>query len=100
MIVAVHLLWPTGLVSPPHASAQLWKLRWSDDFDAPDGAPPDPIKWAIVTGESGFRNKEFEQYTARHENVHQEHGNLVISARHKSFTGAESRLKTQFDCCE
>ena len=100
IIVPVDLLAPTGVVSPPYASAQQGKMRWSGDFNAPDGAPPDPIKWEIVTGGSGFGNKEFEQYTARHKNVHQEHGNLVISARHESFTGAGSRLKKQFDCCE
>ncbi len=68
VIVAVDLLVPTGVISPPHASAQQWKLSWSDEFDGSDGASPDPAKWEIVTGGSGFGNKELEQYTARPEN--------------------------------
>jgi len=89
MIVAVGLLAPASVTSAPDTSAQPWKLSWSDEFNGPDGAPPDPAKWEIVTGGSGFGNKELEQYTARPENVHQEHGNLVITARHESFTGAD-----------
>jgi beta-glucanase (GH16 family) len=66
-----------------------WELTWSDEFNGPDGAPPDPAKWEIVTGGNGFGNKELEQYTARPENVQQEHGNLVITTRHESLTGAD-----------
>ena len=88
-IVALGLLAPTAVTSQPHASAQQWKLSWSDEFNGPDGAPPDPAKWEVVTGGSGFGNKELEQYTARPENVHQEHGNLVITARQESFTGPD-----------
>jgi hypothetical protein len=69
MIVASGLLVPTAVTSPPHTPEQHWKLSWSDEFNGPDGAPPHPAKWEIVTGGSGFGNKELEQYTARPENV-------------------------------
>jgi beta-glucanase (GH16 family) len=103
MIVASCLLVPASATSPPHTSAKNWKLSWSDEFNGTDGAPPDSAKWEIVTGGNGFGNKELEQYTARPENIHQEHGNLVIIARHESFTGADgvqreytsARLQTQ-----
>jgi beta-glucanase (GH16 family) len=89
IIVASGLLVPAAVTSAPDTSAQHWKLSWSDEFNGPDGAPPDLAKWDIVTGGGGFGNKELEQYTARPENVRQEHGNLVITARHESFTGAD-----------
>jgi beta-glucanase (GH16 family) len=86
MILASGLLVQTAVTSPPHTSTEQWKLSWSDEFNGPDGAPPDPAKWEIVTGGNGFGNKELEQYTARPD---QEHGNLVITARHELFTGAD-----------
>jgi hypothetical protein len=63
------LLVAAAITSPAQTSAQQWKLSWSDEFNGPDGAPPDPAKWEIVTGGNGFGNKELEQYTARPENV-------------------------------
>ncbi len=89
MIVASCLVIPAAVTSPQDTPAQQWKLSWSDEFKGPDGAPPDPAKWEVVTGGGGFGNKELEQYTARPENIRQEHGNLVITARHESFTGAD-----------
>jgi beta-glucanase (GH16 family) len=89
MIVAAGLFVPTAVTSPAPTASQHWKLTWSDEFNGPDGAPPDPAKWEITTGGNGFGNKELEQYTNRPENVRQEHGNLVITARHESFTGAD-----------
>ena len=89
MIVASGLLVPALLTSPPHRSAKNWKLSWSDEFNGPVGAPPDPAMSEFVTRGNGVGNKELEQYTARSENIHQEHGNRVIIARHESFTGAD-----------
>ena len=92
-IVTFGLLALASLTSAPRAFAQHWKLSWSDEFNGPDGAPPDPAKWEIVTGGNGFGNKELEQYTTRPENIRQEHGNLVITARRESFTGADGILR-------
>jgi beta-glucanase (GH16 family) len=72
-----------------HKRPQAWKLSWSDEFNGPDGAAPDPAKWGLVSGGKNYANKELEQYTVRAENVHQEHGNLVITARREAFTGAD-----------
>jgi beta-glucanase (GH16 family) len=66
-----------------------WTLIWSDEFNGPDGSLPDPAKWTVVTGGSGYGNRELESYTDRPLNVHQEKGKLVITARKESFTGAD-----------
>lgn len=64
-------------------------LVWSDEFNGPDGNPPDPAKWTIVTGGSGFGNNELEYYTNRPANIHQEKGHLVITAEKEAYTGAD-----------
>ena len=65
------------------------KLVWSDEFNGPAGSLPDPSKWSIETSGGGFGNRELESYTDRPENVQQRDGNLVITARKESFTGAD-----------
>jgi beta-glucanase (GH16 family) len=80
-----------------------WKLMWSDEFNAPDGAPVDSSKWAFDTGAHGWGNQELEYYTARPENVSQHGGNLVITARAERYLGPDgvardytsARLKTE-----
>jgi beta-glucanase (GH16 family) len=66
-----------------------WKLTWADEFDGPNGSPPDRAKWNIVTGGKGFGNNELETYTARSANVRQQDGNLVITARKEDLTGSD-----------
>ncbi|MCB0575198.1 MAG: glycoside hydrolase family 16 protein, partial [Saprospiraceae bacterium] len=48
-----------------------WQLVWSDEFDGPAGASPDPSKWAfdIGTGDNGWGNQELQYYTDRPENA-------------------------------
>ena len=80
-----------------------WVLTWSDEFNGPNGAAPDPTKWVVESGGNGWGNNELEYYTSRAENVRQENGNLVIEAIKESFTGPDgvrrnytsARLKTQ-----
>jgi beta-glucanase (GH16 family) len=59
---------------------------WSDDFDGPLGAPPDPDVWRLRTGgrwRHGGR-LELQCYTRRPENVSLDGlGHLVITARHE-----------------
>jgi beta-glucanase (GH16 family) len=59
---------------------------WSDEFDGPEGAPPDPATWRRRTG-GRWRNGgrlELQCYTRRPENVRQDGlGHLVISARYE-----------------
>ncbi len=69
------------------ARAPKWTLTWSDEFNGPNGAPPDPAKWVAETGANGWGNHELEYYTSRRRNVRQENGDLVIEAFKESFTG-------------
>jgi beta-glucanase (GH16 family) len=80
-----------------------WVLTWNDEFNGPNGSPPDPAKWTVESGGSGWGNNELEYYTARSENVRVENGNLVIDAIKERFVGPDrvqrdytsARLKTK-----
>jgi beta-glucanase (GH16 family) len=76
-----------------HAQSSQWQLTWSDEFNAPDGTPPDSAKWNIVTGGKGFGNNEQETYTSRPANVQQQDGKLVITARKEELTGPDGILR-------
>lgn len=65
-----------------------WVLAWHDEFNGPNGSPPDARKWLIETGGNGWGNGELETYTSRPENIRQEHGHLVIEAIQEKFTAA------------
>ncbi len=77
------------LLLTPALQAQSWQLTWSDEFNAPNGTPPNPAKWNAVTGGNGFGNNELETYTARPTNVQQQNGNLIITARKEDLTGPD-----------
>jgi beta-glucanase (GH16 family) len=77
----------TGASQPGVAGRRT--LVWSDEFNGPDGSGPDPAKWHLITGGSGFGNNELEYYTSRAANIHQEKGNLVITARKEEYVGAD-----------
>ena len=78
MIMAILFLLPA-------ASADEWKLVWSDEFDKP--GLPDSTKWGYETGM--IRNNESQYYTAaRKENARVENGTLVIEARKESWPAA------------
>lgn len=76
---------------------------WSDEFELPTGAKPDPAKWSYDIGGNGWGNQELESYTSRTNNARIEGGMLVIEARQEDYTGADgvarhytsARLKTQ-----
>jgi TonB family protein len=80
-----------------------WALVWSDEFNGPNGSPPDPAKWTLETGGNGWGNNELEYYTDRPQNAYQQDGNLVIKVLAEKYTGADgvtrnytsARLKTQ-----
>ncbi len=64
------------------------RLIWSDEFSGPAGTRPDPQKWRIDTGGTGFGNRELEFYTARARNVALDgHGHLAITARREVYSG-------------
>ncbi|MDF2261052.1 family 16 glycosylhydrolase [Streptantibioticus ferralitis] len=61
---------------------------WSDEFDGPAGAAPDPTKWTLETGGSGNGNHELEYYTNSTSNASLDgQGHLVITARKNTDPG-------------
>jgi beta-glucanase (GH16 family) len=80
----------------PLMSAESWTLVWSDEFDFPEGAPPDPSKWAHDVGGGGWGNRELQSYTTDLRNAsHDGKGHLVLRAvRQPDGTYTSARLKT------
>jgi beta-glucanase (GH16 family) len=91
-------------------SIEVWtQTAWNDEFGGPNGAPPDPDRWAYESGNNGgWGNMELEVYCApgastpfpcdpRFPNAYQDgEGNLVLEAmRTPSGTWTSARLKTQ-----
>jgi beta-glucanase (GH16 family) len=82
-----------GSTTPPPPTTGTWTLTWSDEFDGANGSLPDSSKWVMETGGSGWGNNELESYTNRAENVHQQDGNLVITAMKEDYTGTDGVLR-------
>jgi beta-glucanase (GH16 family) len=61
------------------------KKTWSDEFDGPSGAPPDPAFWSAVVNGGGGGNQELEYYVPS-ANALDGNGNLVITADRNSGT--------------
>ena len=87
----------------PSSSGAGWQLTWSDEFDAADGAAPDPSRWVFDLGGGGWGNNELQSYTDRRENAVIRGGLLILRAARETFTGGDgirrdytsARLKTQ-----
>jgi len=61
---------------------------WSDEFNGPAGAAPNPAVWTAEVGGNGWGNQELEFYTDRRENARLDvKGHLVIEARKEPFKG-------------
>jgi len=96
------LIWLGSAQSAGQLPPSGWTLVWSDEFNGPNGSPPDPAKWAFDTGGHGWGNNELEYYTARPQNAQQQNGNLVIKVIREAYTGPDgvtrnytsARLKT------
>jgi beta-glucanase (GH16 family) len=90
----VLLLAAAAPTTAPSAAARPgWRLVWSDEFDQPTGAAPDPAKWRYEAGY--IRNAEKQYYTNdRRENVRVEDGNLIIEARKEDYPIPGSDGKT------
>ena len=103
VILGLGLCLAGGGATVAAGTAPAWRLVWSDEFNGPDGAAPDPLNWTYDLGGNGWGNHELETYTARPQNVSIQNGQLVITARQESFTGSDgiprnytsARLKTQ-----
>lgn len=82
-----------GPVEPPEL-----ELIWSDEFDGPVGAAPDPRWWTYDVGGDGWGNAQLEFNTDRRENSALDgQGNLAIIAREEAFGGrryTSARMKT------
>jgi beta-glucanase (GH16 family) len=100
LLTVCHLA-PASAQAP--ASRPGWTLTWSDEFNQPDGSPPDPAKWKVEINGEGGGNKELEYYTARPQNLRVKNGNLEMIAVKETYTGADgvtrnytsARLNTQ-----
>jgi beta-glucanase (GH16 family) len=97
-VLILVLVYSQGLPLNPAASTSSsgatktskdWVLTWSDEFSGPDGSAPDPAKWMLMEGGKRWGNNELEYYTARPQNVHLEHGHLVIEAMKEDFQGTD-----------
>ena len=85
----------SGIMAPAQ-TGNTWKLVWSDEFNGPAGAPPDPARWNYDLGGGGWGNGEAEIYTNSPNNVFQDgRGHLVIRAiRDASGNYTSTRLQT------
>lgn len=69
---------------------------WSDEFDGPAGAAPDPHTWRPETGGHGWGNKELQHYTAEAANAALDgDGHLAITARYDGRRYTSARLITK-----
>ncbi|MCT2587663.1 discoidin domain-containing protein [Actinophytocola gossypii] len=62
------------------------RLVWSDEFNGPNGATPDPAKWTPETGPGV--NNELQYYTDNENARMDGAGNLVIQARREVTPGS------------
>lgn len=66
------------------------RLLWSDEFNGPEGAAPDPSKWNSDVGGNGWGNDELQSYTARRSNASLDgNGDLAITARAERYRGSD-----------
>jgi beta-glucanase (GH16 family) len=91
------------LQNPPSPGQPLGTLVWSDEFNGPNGSPPDRTKWTYDVGGRGWGNNELETYTNRTQNARLQDGTLLVQALKETFAGPDgiarhytsARVKTQ-----
>jgi beta-glucanase (GH16 family) len=75
-------------ISPPAYTAlpaDSLRLLWNDEFDGPEGTPPDPAKWGYDLGGKGWGNQEYQYYTNQLQNAAQDgNSSMAITAREAS----------------
>jgi beta-glucanase (GH16 family) len=86
----------------PDPGPGAWDLVWTDEFDGPAGAPPDPANWTHEIGDGtlngipGWGNQELQYYTAGSQNAAADgDGSLVITVRE-----ADGSLQCYYGPCE
>jgi len=73
-----------------------WTLAWSDEFDGPADALPDPAAWAPQVGGHGWGNQELQFYTDGQNASLDGMGSLAIVVRRSDQMGYTSaRLVTK-----
>lgn len=85
----IATLAPPSPIPPTLTAEPQWTLVWADEFEQPDGSPPDPHNWIHTTGSSGFGNGEMQSYTDEIENAYIENGMLVIKAIEEEYLGRD-----------
>src|SRR3989442_614741 len=89
-------------------SARTRRLVWSDEFDRPAGARPDPRWWGFELGDGsaygnpGWGNEELQEYTDAPANAgHDGRGNLVVTALRTEAKYSSARLvsKGRMEVC-
>jgi beta-glucanase (GH16 family) len=60
---------------------------WADEFEQPDGSPPDAKNWTHTIGGDGFGNAELQYYTDDVRNAYVENNMLVIKAIQERYMG-------------
>jgi beta-glucanase (GH16 family) len=96
LIAAAMCNRPTSATSQPPQAHAVPAPSWSDEFDGPRNAPPDPGRWTYDIGASGWGNRELQTYTASAQNVHLDgQGHLVIHVESTASGFTSARLKTK-----
>jgi beta-glucanase (GH16 family) len=106
--LVASLVGPAPIIAQHHPAETVddtWELVWNDEFNFPDGARIDPLKWTAEMGGEGWGNRERQFYTQRRENATIENGCLVIRALKENLEDSRcwygpceytsARLKTQ-----
>ena len=71
-----------------------WNLVWNDEFNGPEGNPPDQTKWEYDLGGHGWGNNELQYYTSHPTNVATNgEGSLVITANE-----VDKHVSSGMDC--
>ncbi|MFJ6141797.1 family 16 glycosylhydrolase [Kitasatospora sp. NPDC092286] len=70
------------------APATGWRVLWQDDFQGPQGAPPDPERWMVVTGQPFGAGVEFHADDPEHIALDGE-GRLRMTATHEAAEEGE-----------
>jgi beta-glucanase (GH16 family) len=74
----------------PAVAAGAYGSAFGEDFSGAAGAAPSPAVWSLDTGGAWGNGQELQAYTTSPRNVALDgHGNLVITARHETFTGTD-----------
>ena len=80
----------SGQNSPagPDGTLPGYDLLWSDEFNLPNGSPPDPSNWTLELGNNGgWGNGEVQYYTSSTKNAFCSNGNLYIRVINESYSG-------------